>query len=64
MKNFGKIVRVCDGVRAGPKKNAPFDTWWWITPLAVRRMIGVLGFEDSSVEVHFDAPRMVRLGIF
>lgn len=34
------------------KKGAPLDGWWALSPLALRRMLGVLGFGSSVVRHH------------
>ena len=31
----------------------PFETWWYISPVAIMRFIGVLGFERTEVSYHF-----------
>lgn len=31
----------------------PPTTWWYLSPMAVRRFISVLGFEESKVSYHF-----------
>ena len=30
----------------------PTDSWWLLTPMLVRRMLGVLGFEKSHIRYH------------
>jgi SAM-dependent methyltransferase len=34
------------------RKTEPRVVWWYLTPTVIRRMIGVLGFEDSTVTYH------------
>lgn len=36
------------------------DTWWHLTPAAIQRFIGVLGFEDTTVTYHFATPKGSR----
>jgi ubiquinone/menaquinone biosynthesis C-methylase UbiE len=33
----------------------PKDTWWSLRPETIRRMLGVLGFEDTTVGYHYQA---------
>jgi len=34
------------------RRHDPIDGWWILTPSAIRRMIGVLGFQESRVTFH------------
>lgn len=34
------------------KVSEPPTTWWYLSPAAIQRFIGVLGFEDSTVTYH------------
>jgi hypothetical protein len=36
----------------GPQHPLYLDTWWSLSPAAVRRFLAVLGFEDSTVSYH------------
>ena len=45
---FGPCAEFLPDGRAG----APDDSWWRITPALVVRMLGVLGFGETSVTVH------------
>ena len=34
------------------RKRAPRESWWHFTPATIKRMLGVLGFEDAKVTYH------------
>jgi SAM-dependent methyltransferase len=36
-----------------PKTGRPYETWWRLSPKLVKRFLGVLGFESTTVTYHF-----------
>ncbi len=34
------------------QRGGPLDSWWYLTPEAVQQFVGVLGFEDTEVQLH------------
>ena len=35
------------------REQYPYETWWYISPVAIKRFIGVLGFDRAEVSYHF-----------
>ena len=35
------------------REQYPYETWWYISPAAIKRFIGVLGFDRAEVSYHF-----------
>jgi len=48
----GSSLPATVGFLPDPKAGLPNETWWTLPPWTVARMVGVLGFEVSSVKFH------------
>lgn len=43
------------------KRRTPMDSWWFMPPKVMKRLIGVLGFEHTETTYHFQKHRGRRL---
>jgi hypothetical protein len=42
----------------------PRETWWWLSPDVIVEMLGVLGFEDSTVTFHHQKHELGEVELF
>ena len=54
---LGKIGKPSLGFVPNFKKCKPFETWWRLNPVIIKKFIGVLGFEKSEVKHHIQKYR-------